>query len=231
MKKVLPVVALFSFLFAVIVTQFIAANYSAQTQIAAPTSIEEAFKTAIVLDGDGDGLGSCFPIAKKFGCVALISCKHVIVDPTPVAVLLPNGDVAPIISMVANLDVDIAVIWIRANPHLSIAPLQLSDTPPSPGTQAILAGYPISQDLWISQGLVPRRSIRGDGWWTSIPIYYGCSGGPVIADGRVIGVASGIMVDRNREQSVSSISYVITIDSFREWLRVVLTHDPMMVGK
>jgi len=193
---------------------------------ACETSIEQALKTSEVIDTDGDGIGSCFPVAEQFGCVAMLTCAHVAgCVPPPASVKMPNGDQAPVVAVVLNEQTDVALIWVRANPHLRVSLLPLATANPPRGAEAVLGGYPLDCGLWLSQGLIGSPLPPGM-CWTSVPIYYGCSGGPMVVNGRVVGIARGILVDYNRQQRVSTLSHIVLVDSFRDWLKESLSFDP-----
>lgn len=191
--------------------------------VAPPTSLEQALKTSrVVLPRNG--CASCFPVAEKFGCVALLTARHV-VEGDPFAVDLANGDRMPIVAVVRHPTRDVALIWVRANPGRSVAPLTISDTDAPIGSLAMLAGFPAGIGLWLSQGLIGSPDFEGE-VWSSVPIYYGCSGGPVIVDGKVVGVGRGVLLDRGSGQAISTISLIVPICAFRGWLTESLSRDP-----
>ena len=193
----------------------------------APTSIELALTVAEAVDTDGDGIGSCFAIQERFGFVAFLTCAHVAECDIEV-VAMSNGDRAPVVARVVNDQIDVGLIWTRPNPHLKSTLLPLAEKNPPRGAEIILSGYPCACGLWASQGLLGSPDAKAGAGisWSSAPIYYGCSGGPVLFKGRVIGVARGIQVDHYRRQIVSTLSQVVMIDSFRDWIQKTLTVDP-----
>jgi len=192
-----------------------------------PTSVELAVNVAEAIDMDDDGVGSCFPIAERFGLVAFLTCAHVAECDIEV-VAMSNGDRAPVVARIVNDEIDVGLIWTRPNPHLKPTLLPLAEKNPPRGSEIILSGYPLECGLWASQGLLGSLDPKAGAGisWSSAPIYYGCSGGPVLAAGRVIGVARGIQVDHYRMQIVSTLSQVVMIDSFRDWIQKTLSVDP-----
>jgi hypothetical protein len=193
----------------------------------APTSIELALTVAEAVDTDAAGVGSCFAIQERFGLVAFLTCAHVAECDIEV-VAMANGDRAPVVARIVNDEIDVGLIWTRPNPHLKPTLLPLAEKNPPRGSEITLSGYPLECGLWASQGLLgsPDPKAGAGISWSSAPIYYGCSGGPVLAAGRVIGVARGIQVDHYRMQIVSTLSQVVMIDSFRDWIQKTLSVDP-----
>ena len=190
-----------------------------------PTDVELALRTAAIICM-GDDVASCFPVAAvgREGCVAFLTAKHC-VEPEPEGVRLLSGDQMPVVACDSHPTLDVGLIWARANPHLPLAPLKLADQNPLIGTEALLAGYPQECGLWLSRGLIGSPDSRG--WhWASIPIYFGCSGGPVLVDGRVVGIGKGIEIDQYRRQCVSTLSCIILVDSFRDWVREKIAQGP-----
>jgi hypothetical protein len=187
-------------------------------------TIEQAMKTSIA-DCE-QGHGSCFPVAEFNGVVAWVTCRH-ITDEGPTTVDLPNGDSMPVVFCEHHPDLDIGIIWTRANPARPISPIPLGHDP-LPGTEAILAGYPADTSLWLSKGLMGVHGRESDPGvvWCSVPIYYGCSGGPVIVDGQLVGVGMGIYVDQRRKFPISTISAIVAVDSFRDWLQERIARGP-----
>jgi hypothetical protein len=186
-------------------------------QTTAPTSVDQALKTAKVI-GDA-GSGSCAPVFCHGGVVGWLTCAHV-VDLEPDVVELPNGDRMPILSLARHPDVDVGIVWTRANPALPIEEIPLGPMP-KPGTRILLAGYPAElTSVWLAEGLQGVRS-GGEGWvWCSVPIWYGCSGGPVLVDGKLVGVAEGIYRNYKKDgASIPTISAIAPIESFRDWLQ------------
>jgi hypothetical protein len=185
--------------------------------VAAPTSVEQALKTAKV-SGEA-GTGSCSPIFSYGGVVGWLTCAHV-VDIEPDTVVLPNGDRRPILMMARHPDIDVGIVWTRANPALPVDPIPMGPQP-APGTRILLAGYPAElTTVWMSEGLQGVRA-NGEGWvWCSAPIWYGCSGGPVLVDGKLVGVAEGIYRAYKRDnEAVPTCSAIAPIESFRDWLQ------------
>lgn len=190
----------------------------------APTNVEQCLKAAEVIDLDGDGIGTCWPVAVKDGCVAFVSCQHV-AECDVNRIKMPNGDIAPVVSSICNEDVDVAVIWARANPHLPVTVIPMAEKFPERGAKGMLSGYPLDCGLWMSEGFIASKDAAGV-QWTSIPIYYGCSGGPVVVNGEAVGLARGIEVDPYRRQIVSTLSQIVRVDSFRDWVREIVLLGP-----
>lgn len=185
------------------------------------SSVEQAMKTAkVVLP---EGTATCFPIAERFGCVAWLTCGHV-VEALPEFVQLPNGDQVPVLLAEKHPKFDVGLLWTGAILPAGTGPIPLRESAVPIGTLALHAGYPAGLGLWMSQGLIGAPD---DGHsWTSVPIYYGCSGGPVIVDGQVVGVGMGVFIDGFRRQVVSNITAVVMVVQFRDWLNEALARDP-----
>lgn len=187
-----------------------------------PSQIELAQRVcAVELAG---GSATCFPIAELFGCVAFLTCGHVI-DALPEVVLLPNGDRLPVIFTEKHPKVDVGLIWTRANPGKPMPLIPVANQNPPLGSLAMFAGYPAGLPLWLSQGLVGSRDAEGDNW-SSVPLYYGGSGGPAFVDGQVVGVGRGLFLDGFRRQAVSNMTVFVMVDQFRDWLNECLPRGP-----
>lgn len=190
------------------------------------TPIQQALKAA-ELDKDS-GSGSCFPVVVRDGMVGWLTNHHVVASPfwlmapETKVVVTPNGDRLPVHVTVIHPSRDVALVWTAMNPANPIEPLPLAASDAEPGDFAILAGYPAEAGLWISAGFVAGLDKDGDRW-SSVPIYYGCSGGPVLVNGRVVGVARAVHVDEHRGQVISTISAFVPLGSFRDWLEQVTT--------
>jgi S1-C subfamily serine protease len=186
-----------------------------------PTSIEQARKTTFVLLAE-DGQASCSPIMNSGGVVAWLTCRHV-VEAQPQSLKLADGTVVAITGTAVHPTRDVGVIWTAWVP---VVPIPLG-VDAAPGTEAVHAGFPAALGLWLSQGLVGSPDADGD-VWSSVPAFYGCSGGPVIADGRIVGVVMGIYSGSNGMFSipVGTMSCVVPADSFRDWLRDSLSRGP-----
>jgi hypothetical protein len=188
-----------------------------------PSPMEQALKTA-KLDKEKSS-GTCFPVAVRDGMVAWLSNRHVVEDrfwrPEAKAVELANGDRLPVRLVVLHPSLDLALVWTAMNPQQPIVPIPLAPADAVTGDFALLAGYPGDAGLWISAGFVASAS--GDGQrWSSVPIFYGCSGGPVLVNGYVVGVARAIHVDAEHGP-VPTISAFVPVGSFRDWLTRVTT--------
>ncbi len=188
------------------------------------TSIEQGMKTAKVVIGDDEAEASCFPVQERGGLTAFLTCRHVVEGTPPSAIVLPNGNRFPIIFFEAHPARDVAVIWVRSDPARPVVCLPLAARDTRLGDYVTLAGYPVDRGLWLSQGLVGSRDSDGD-IWCSVPIYYGCSGGPVLLNGEVVGIGAGVYVDKYRRQIVSTISMIVPVASFRGWLSEILARD------
>jgi hypothetical protein len=188
-------------------------------------SLLQARKTSRVVLPE-DGHGSCFPIANAHGCVAWLTCAHVI-DTVPASVLLPNGDSMPVLKSMRHPSRDVGVIWTAANPSLVIEPVPLAFHEPELGSDAWHAGYPIHLGLWLSHGLIGSPDKDGD-VWTSVPLFYGCSGGPIIVDGFAVGVGMGLFAGTQGPISVpiSNISCIVPVVQVRDWIEQTLSLDP-----
>lgn len=190
------------------------------------TPIQQALKAA-ELDKDS-GSGTCFPVVVRDGMVGWLTNHHVVASPfwlmasETKAVVTPNGDRLPVHLTVIHPSLDVALVWTAMNPANPIEPLPLAAQDAVPGDFAILAGYPADAGLWISAGFVAGLDKEGDRW-SSVPIYYGCSGGPVLVNGLVVGVARAVHIDEHRGQVISTISAFVPLGSFRDWLTLVST--------
>lgn len=185
-------------------------------------SVEQANKTAKVVASDNRGSATCFPIAVVGDLVAWLTCAHVVLQ-QPDFVILPNGDVMPIVKMAHHSTRDVGVIWTRTNPHVPVVPVPLATSIPTPGTRALHSGYPGGHVLWFSEGLLGSANEDGD-IWASVPFYYGCSGGPVLVDGEAVGIAMAVFLHDGGFATVpiTTITSVVPIVSVRDWIDEVL---------
>jgi hypothetical protein len=113
---------------------------------------------------------------------------------------------------------DLAVLKLAqpvAVPNNSSCPLPLLDkenTVPI-GSSLFVLGYPVEQDLSITDGIVSNKSGPSGRWQTSVPINPGNSGGPAFGEsGILIGFAvSGIVKWKhgNDEIAVQNVNFVI----------------------
>lgn len=124
----------------------------------------------------------------------LLTAKHVVEDRaglSDVKVLTDAGSFA-VQEILEDSDDDLAIIIItdRTGPHLESGP------PPSLGDEIICIGSPLSgpSQLIVSWGRVSsekwRNSFIYDGF-----VAPGCSGGPIIVDGRVVGIVEARLVN------------------------------------
>src|SRR5262245_9694010 len=132
---------------------------------APPTSIQQALKTARVMDGER-GLGSCAPVAVVGGRIAWVTCKHVIDDEVPSVALLRNGATLPVLGTAEHPSADAALLWTTSNPALPIVPLSLAEQAVI-GTDILTAGYPRRiACLMMSRGLIGGVDEDGCQWTT-----------------------------------------------------------------
>lgn len=186
------------------------------------TSIEQVMKTTLVVLAE-DGQASCSPIGGGFGCTAWLTCAHV-VDALPQSILLADGTTVPVIASLKHPTRDVGLIWTTAQ---NVWQIPLADQDAKSGSQAVHAGFPVHLGLWIAAGFIGSPDADGD-VWTSVPAFYGCSGGPVIVDGRVAGVVRGIYTGSSGPFTIpiGTMSCIVPVDSFRDWLAESLSRDP-----
>jgi S1-C subfamily serine protease len=181
------------------------------------TSIQQALKAARVMDGE-QGLGSCSPIAVVGGRIVWLTCHHVVDDVVPSVVKLRNGDTLPVLGVATHPSADAAVLWTTSNPALPIEPIEVGDMARI-GTDILTAGYPRRiHCLYLSRGVIGGKD-EDDQLWTSAPIYFGCSGGPVLADGKLVGLNHGLYRDLRTGDLIVTMSTIVPIESFRDWLK------------
>lgn len=182
-----------------------------------PTSIEQALKAARVMDGER-GLGSCSPVAVIGTRIAWLTCQHVVADEVPSVVKLRNGDTLPILGVMSHPDADVALLWTTSNPALPIIPLEIGDRAVA-GVDILSAGFPRRIScLWMSRGVIGDKDEDGN-LWTSAPLYFGCSGGPILADGKIVGLCKGLYRDHRTGDLIETMSIIVPVESFRDWLR------------
>jgi hypothetical protein len=117
-------------------------------------------------------------------------------------------------------------LWTYSNPAAPIEPVPLSDTLPVLGQEAWHAGYPPRLGLWLSWGLIGSEDEDG-AFWSSVPLFHGSSGGPIIVDGLASGIAMGILTSGDRPRiPLTSISCIVPIASVRDWIDASLAADP-----
>lgn len=181
------------------------------------SSIEQAEKAAQAQNADGGG--TCFPIAVIDGRVAWLTCAHVVLQ-EPTHINLRNGDRMPIIGSAMHPTRDAGIVWTMANPAAPVVPVPLADRLPRIGSVAVHAGYPGNSPLWLSTGLVGTMDEDGD-LWSSVPIYFGCSGGPVIVDGEAVGIAMAVAQHAfgpGLRVPLTSFSCFVPVASVRDWI-------------
>lgn len=146
---------------------------------------------------EGTGAGSGFLVAED----RVATAAHVVAGAVTVSVETDAGtQVATVESIDAGRDLALLRLPAPGPGHV----FDLADDDPGPGTAVAVLGHPLDGDLSISRGTVSglHREITTDvGTFsgmmqTDAALNPGDSGGPVIlADGRVVGVASATAPD------------------------------------
>lgn len=122
----------------------------------------------------------------------LLTAKHIVEDRVGLSgvKVFANGQTYTAVEILEDIDDDLAVVIIagRAGPYLELGPR------PSLGDNLICIGSPISNpiQLIISWGRVSSEK------WLNNFIYdgfaaHGCSGGAVIANGKVVGITEALL--------------------------------------
>lgn len=181
-----------------------------------PSSVEQALKTSFVRCPE-EGQASCFPIGSRFGMTAWLTAAHV-VDAAPEAIRF-DGRELRILKTERHPSRDVGLLWTDL---VDVEALPLADEDAPAGAEAVHAGFPAGRGLWVSQGLLGSVDSDGD-TLTSVPMFYGCSGGPVIVDGELVGICTSIYVAGF--YAVPTISFIAPVSSFRDWLAESLAHD------
>lgn len=118
----------------------------------------------------------------------LLTAKHVVehrIDTAAVAVICMDGRTYTAIEVLEDVDDDLALIVIegRVGPYLRIG------RQPTLGAALICIGSPLDKQLIISWARLSREKYKNqfiyDGFCN-----YGCSGGPIISGGRLVGIVN-----------------------------------------
>lgn len=161
--------------------------------------------------GSPEALGSAFLVAPK----TLVTNAHVVKEGTPVLAVGPVRIPVTVVSRDATNDLAV----LSVNVDLTSHPLPLSSSKPSPGERIYAIGNPEGLEKTISEGLI--SGIRSLGTRTLLqitsPISHGSSGGPILdSDGRVVGVAVGMLEDGQ------NLNFAVPV----EYVRLLLTAKP-----
>jgi hypothetical protein len=122
----------------------------------------------------------------------ILTCKHVVenrIDDYSVTVTTEDGQTFAAVAVYEDKDDDLALIEIvgRIGPHLAFGPS------PHLGADLILIGAPFNSDmnrqLTIHKGYVSREKYENYFLLDSF-VWHGMSGGPVIHDGKLVGVTT-----------------------------------------
>ena len=148
----------------------------------------ESVVTIYVQDRDGSkGLGSGFFVDKDG---LILTNSHVISNAKDVFVKLKNGDVWPMLQLIAqDPGADMALIKI----HASGVPISIAKRLPDVGSKVMVIGAPLGFSHTMSDGMLSSVNRGKDGEYIQItaPISHGSSGSPIFDEkGNTIGIAT-----------------------------------------
>jgi tetratricopeptide (TPR) repeat protein len=153
--------------------------------------------------GQPEALGSAFLVAPK----TLITNAHVVKDGSPVLAVGPVR--IPVTVVSRDIENDLAVLHVDVD--LTSRPLPLSMDTASPGQRIFAIGNPEGLEKTISEGLVSgvRHLDNRTLLQITSPISHGSSGGPILSgEGKVVGVAVGMLTDGQNLNFAVPVSYV-----------------------
>lgn len=171
---------------------FTAILFVPNTLIGQPSDFSQAYKraeSAVVQVQAGLSRGTGFLVSPDY---LIVTNDHVISGSEDVSVILPQPDsgvATRVRATVAasNRDRDLAVLRINPDQCRGCQPLPLAEELPKPGTRVAAMGFPLSQPLTITSGIV--AAIREGAIISDVTLNSGNSGGPLLSlDGRVVGV-------------------------------------------
>lgn len=157
-----------------------------------PSDFSQVYKqaeSAVVRVQAGLSRGTGFLVGPEH---LIVTNDHVVSGSKDVSVILPPADTGPATRVPAkvaatNRSRDLAVLRINPDQCVGCQPLPLAGEPPEPGTRVAAMGFPLSQPLTITSGIV--AAIREGAIISDVTLNSGNSGGPLLSlDGRVVGV-------------------------------------------
>lgn len=152
------------------------------------------------------GYGSCVCVRVAPGKAWFLTARHVVEDVQRLAVVVEGKSHLAVVESVHPFG-DIAVVRVDAD--LGLRPVPIATSLPGPGERVVVLGFPGGRPFEL-------RATEGRMGWAagtlSAALSPGNSGGPVLWNGRIIGVATSIA-----NVPLWHVSYYACVD--RGWLR------------
>lgn len=180
-----------------------------------PLSWHPAQATVKVILGEG-GMGSGIPVdVTPEGFTIVLTAKHVVEGAAQATMSVQAGEVTlPVTRVEQHATLDIAAIWVQ----MQLPVVRVDGAPIAFGERLQGAGFLFGDQLQLAEGLV---SIPGH---FSIDILPGCSGGPVLREGRVVGILVQCIVANSPfgGMPVGAQAIFVQISEARDWLSGIL---------
>lgn len=185
------------------------------TMLPLPVEQHPAQATVKIVLADG-GTGSGIPVRiTPEGFTIVLTAKHVVENVLPEVVSVIAGETSTPVSRIERHPVlDLAALWVQ----VQLPAIGIDYDPIAFGERLQGAGFLFGDSLTLAEGLV---SIPGH---VSIDILPGCSGGPVIRNGRLVGVLVQCIVAGSPfgRIPIGAQAIFVEISAAREWLSDIL---------
>jgi hypothetical protein len=175
-----------------------------------PPAGQPAELTLLLKEGQGSGSGIGVKVTPA-GFTIVLTAKHVAEHLNVDTSTVLSGEVElPIVRIEMCPDADLAAVWVQR--QLPVVPVDYSRVQFGDRVQA--AGWVYGSFLHLDEGLVARNGN------VSIDSYPGCSGGPVLRNGKLVGLIVSSM--RQAGIPVGGPSDFEEISRSAAWLRGIL---------